>query len=142
MVGGTSREAVWPWPAMSLLPDHTKLSVNFRMWNNWGFHFNRMPSCSMSQPVKRVGVHFWETIILPSVLNPPWLFKTIIFSSSSSSHLRLSSRVQFTICIWHKIVRSIVYAIMDSLDKKFEIHLCSKLMEIVVTLFHSIIWLL
>ena len=73
-----------------------------------------------------------------SSYNEPTLtFNTIFFVASSSLYLTFSSSVHFTICVGHKIAKSVVFATMDSLE--FQImSLYSKLMEIVVVFFFVI----
>ena len=52
-----------------------------------------------------------------SSCNEPTLtFNTMTFVSSPSFYLRLSSSVQFTICVGHKIIGNIAYATMGPLE--------------------------
>ena len=80
--------------------DHTKLSVNFRMWN--------------SGDATTAGGQVAHTLS-SSLASCPKFF--IILKTFSSD--------QFIICVGHKVVKSIVYATMDSL----EFHLMSPLLQ-------------
>ena len=51
-----------------------------------------------------------------SYCEPTLIFNTRTFGSSSSSYIRLSSRVQFIMCVGHKIVKGVVYPTMNPLE--------------------------